>query len=66
MVDGTGLESIIHMANSVKEFKEKIESLMNSVINSEEKLKREVALKDFSNTKNIEEIINLISSGTIS
>jgi hypothetical protein len=66
MVDGTGLESIIHMANSVKEFKEKIESLMNSVINSEEKLKREVALKDFSNIKNIEEIINLISSGTIS
>lgn len=65
MVDGTGLESIVHIAISHKEFKEKIDLLMNSPINKEETLKREVVLKDFSNIHSIERIINIISSNKI-
>ncbi len=61
MVEGTGLESIVKIAKSSNEFKTQVESLMNTSINSEEKSKRVAILKEFSNTNNVERIINILS-----
>ena len=60
MVEGTGLEDVVHVANSAKEFKQKVLELStNTITDNLLKRRREVVL-DFSNNKNANILSGLI------
>lgn len=60
MVEGTGLEDVVHIANSAKEFKQKVLDLStNTITDNLIKRRREVVL-DFSNNKNANVLSDLI------
>ena len=60
MIEGTGLEGVVHIANSVSEFQKKVVELSFSSIGDDEVRMREDYLCNFYNSINASKIINLI------
>ncbi len=61
MIEDTGLENLCEVANTVKEFKEKIIDCFNKDFDVTEIKKREKLLQTFDNLSNAKKIISLIS-----
>jgi hypothetical protein len=60
MVEGTGLEDVVHIANSAKEFKEKVLELSSNKITDDLIGRRKKAALNFSNAKSAGSLIRLI------
>ena len=59
MIEGTGLEEVVNVANSAKEFKTKIAELSMSSLEKDVVQKRKDILFNFSNELNINRVVDL-------
>jgi hypothetical protein len=60
MVEGTGLEGVVHIANSAKEFKEKVLELSSNRITDDFIERRRKAVLNFSNANSARSLMSLI------
>ena len=61
MIEGTGLNSLVHIANNTQEMIDKINQLINSSFSSDDVEKRkQILLKNVNNHVNAQKLINLL------